>query len=370
MVEPRSEIQRIERLMPLADAVACVDRMVKPVAPRAVRLGAALGRMSAAPVAVAKAHPSMAVALRDGFAVVAETTLDASSYAPLMLDAVPVEVGDPMPDGTDAVAPLDAVEMRGSTVQVVAPVAPGDGVLPAGADGEPGDMWPPITRRLRATDLATFAIFGVKQIEVREPRIRVAAAKPEPDAFFQAIVSMIARRIEAAGGVIISAPSLVDALEASNEDAVILVGGSGSGQSDHSVRELALHGRLLFHGVALTPGETAAFGMIEQRPVLVVPGRLDAALAVWLTLGCRMLARLADDALDDGGTPAVLARKITSTLGLAELVPVMREADGVVPLASGYLPLQALARADGFVIVPADREGFPAGATVEMRPLP
>jgi molybdopterin biosynthesis enzyme len=101
-----------------------------------------------------------------------------------------------------------------------------------------------------------------------------------------------------------------------------------------------------------------------------VPGRLDAALAVWLTLGRRMLARLADAKVDDGAAPVVLARKITSTLGLAELVLVMREGDGVVPLASGYLPPSALARADGFVMVPADREGFPEGARVEMRPLP
>jgi molybdopterin biosynthesis enzyme len=83
-----------------------------------------------------------------------------------------------------------------------------------------------------------------------------------------------------------------------------------------------------------------------------------------------MLARLADCVLDDSGAPVVLARKITSTLGLVELVPVMREAGGVVPVASGYLPPEALARAHGFVIVPADSEGFAEGTTVEMRPLP
>jgi molybdopterin biosynthesis enzyme len=105
--------------------------------------------------------------------------------------------------------------------------------------------------------------------------------------------------------------------------------------------------------------------------VLIVPGRPDAALAVWLTLGRRMLARLAGRSDDEEAhTPVVLTRKIASTLGLTEIVPVRREADGVEPLASGYLTLQSLTRADGYVLVPADSEGFPAGARVDMRPLP
>jgi molybdopterin biosynthesis enzyme len=111
--------------------------------------------------------------------------------------------------------------------------------------------------------------------------------------------------------------------------------------------------------------------MFEQRPVLIVPGRLDAALAVWLTLGRRMLTRLAGRSDDEETyTPVTLTRKITSTLGLVELVPVMREANDVVPLASGYLGMQALARSDGYVLVPAGSEGFATGARVEMRPWP
>jgi len=152
--------------------------------------------------------------------------------------------------------------------------------------------------------------------------------------------------------------------------AVILVGGSGCGARDCSVRALAQRGRVAFHGVGLSPGETTAFGVIDERPVLIVPGRFDAALAVWLMLGRRMLARLRGCTRDDRGMDVVLARKITSTLGLVEVVPVKREADGAVPLASGYLPLQTLVRADGYIVVPAASEGFPAGATVEMRPLP
>src|SRR5262249_11475637 len=151
---------------------------------------------------------------------------------------------------------------------------------------------------------------------------------------------------------------------------VIVIGGSGTGQRDRSVSELARQGTLAFHGVGILPGETAAFGTIGQWPVLVVPGRLDAALAAWLLLGRPLLARLCGYEDQEQATPVTLTRKIASPLGLAEGVPVRREADGVVPLASGYLTLQSLARADGYVLIPADSEGFAAGSPVEMRPLP
>jgi molybdopterin molybdotransferase len=55
---------------------------------------------------------------------------------------------------------------------------------------------------------------------------------------------------------------------------------------------------------------------------------------------------------------------------MTEVVPVRRVADGVEPLASGYWPLTAITRADGWVLVPAQSEGFPAGAQLEMRAFP
>ena len=65
-----------------------------------------------------------------------------------------------------------------------------------------------------------------------------------------------------------------------------------------------------------------------------------------------------------------LARKVTSTVGLAEVVPVRRNGGQAEPLATKYLPLSSLARSDGWILVPADSEGYAAGAPVQMRPWP
>jgi molybdopterin molybdotransferase len=230
--------------------------------------------------------------------------------------------------------------------------------------------------RLRATDLAAMAALGVgRDVSVCEPRIFVVTASRERHSIIEAIAELLVRLVCDAGGSAAMAPpdraGLEGAIAASEQDAIILIGGSGSGRRDSSAIDLAKLGSVAFHGVALAPGETTAFGTIAQRPMLIVPGRLDAALAVWLTLGHRMLVRLAGRSDDEEAhTPVVLTRKIASTLGLVDIVPVRRAAEGVEPLASGYLTLHSLARADGYVIVPADSEGFPAGARVDMRPLP
>ena len=252
-------------------------------------------------------------------------------------------------------------------------------MLTQGADAAPGDVLGRPGARLRASDVASLLVLGVTEVEVRQPLVRINLAHGWSDPVFGMIAHLLTLAAEAAGVRAVMGPShivgLVDfdgtLVTRAPSSAVMLIGGSGSGRRDDSVRELARLGSVAFHGVALSPGETAAFGMVDQRPILIVPGRLDAALAVWLTLGRRMVARLAGRSDDEESlAPVVLTRKITSTLGLTEIVPVRREAQGVEPLASGYLTLQSLSRADGYVIVPADSEGFPAGARVDMRPLP
>ena len=67
---------------------------------------------------------------------------------------------------------------------------------------------------------------------------------------------------------------------------------------------------------------------------------------------------------------AELARKIASPLGLAEIVAVRRRLGRVEPVAQGYLSMQALAHAEGWILIPADSEGHPAGARVVVRPWP
>jgi molybdopterin biosynthesis enzyme len=222
---------------------------------------------------------------------------------------------------------------------------------------------------VRAADAAALAAAGIAEVAVRAPRICVAAARPGHDAVIAAAVELIASA--AAGGVVRHGTSdLATALADQDADAIIVIGGSGRGRNDASVRALAAAGHVDVHGVALTPGETAAFGITDQRPVLIAPGRLDAALAVWLTVGRPMLARLAGRTEEPVGSTVVLTRKHASPLGLTEVVPVCASGGKAEPIASGYWPLSAIVRVNGWILVPAESEGYPAGAEVVLRPWP
>lgn len=358
----------IARLTPLAEALAWVDRAVAPVAPRRMAIAQALGRTLADDTVAAEGRPAAALALRDGWALRAEDTLDAGAYAPAILPRRPIrlDAGDKLPDDADTVAPLDSVVGD----EALSPVAPGDGVLAAGADAASGAPLRRAGERLRAVDIAALQALGNAEVRVRAPRVRLAAAKDDP--VIAVIVAFLAGQVAAAGGTPERATAL-DTVFAGGADFIIVVGGTGCGRSDDSVTRLAKAGRIDIHGIALSPGETAALGAVGAVPALMVPGRLDAALAVWLTLGRPILARLCGGRADAHATPAMLTRKVASPLGLAELVLVRRDGGdekAVTPVAGAYLSLSALAAADGWFLIAADSEGCPAGAIIDVKALP
>jgi molybdopterin biosynthesis enzyme len=367
-----SSMQRIARLTPLGDVLAIVEARVGAVTPRSCPLVSARGRVLAADVVV-KQLPFAPIALRDGYAVEAAATVDAGPYSPLPLPAKPqrVNAGEPLPRGTDAVAPFDAVNERG---EAIAAVAPGEGTLAAGGDAVAGTPLRRAGERLRSLDVAAMAAAGIVDVTVREPRLHIACGSAPTTPLIDAALYMLAQAAATAGCTVLDshreANGLDRAIADESVDAVITVGGTGSGRRDAAVHALARLGRVAAHGFAMAPGETAAFGFAGSRPVLLVPGRIDAALAVWLLAGRHLVAKLAGGKVEDAPAMLPLKRKVTSTIGLTELIPVSCAGGMAEPLASGYLSFASLARSDGWIVVPPDSEGFNSGTPVAVRPWP
>ena len=372
--------QRISRLTPLEAILASIASRVEVATPRACSLASAHGRVLAADV-VASKLPREPIALRDGFAVAASAVADAGSYTPMPFASPPprVDAGEAMPAGTDAVLPLDAVTILGDRAGAIASVLPGEGVLAAGGDVSAPTILRHAGAYLRASDIAVMAAAGIADVMVREPRIRIACGSAAKTPLVQAAVDMLTRAIAAVGGTVFDTDSeperLYEALGEARAHAGFVVGGTGSGRGDSSVRTLARFGRVEAHGIAVSPGETAAVGYVGSRPVLLLPGRLDSALAIWLLIGRHLIAKLGGSRIEDTPKMLLLKRKVTSTIGLVELVPVRFDQDAVHgtvadPLASGYLSFESLTGSDGWISIPADSEGFAAGTQVAVRPWP
>jgi molybdopterin molybdotransferase len=364
--------QRIARLTPLGAILALIGARVGAVNPEKRAVEAAFGCALAEDV-VASDCPPRAVALRDGFAVDAAALADAGPYAPVALPLTMrrIEVGEPLPDDANAVLALDAVALRGNRAAAVAAVAAGEGVLPAGGDATPQAPLRRVGERMRAIDLAVVRAAGIKEVTIRAPRIAIVPGGAANSAVIDAAIALVCRAVADAGGVVTGSSILLEAaLNEQQTDAVIAVGGTGSGGRDAAVQTLARLGRVEAHGIAVSPGETAAFGFAGARPALLMPGRIDAALAIWLLIGRQLVAKLCGGSVEDAAAMLPLKRKVTSTIGLTELIPVACAGGMAEPLACGYLSFAVLARSDGWIVIAADSEGFAAGTPVAVRAWP
>jgi molybdopterin molybdotransferase len=132
---------------------------------------------------------------------------------------------------------------------------------------------------------------------------------------------------------------------------------------------VAQHGELAIHGIAMRPSSPAGMGRLGGQLVFLLPGNPVSCLCAYDFYAGRAIRRLAGRS-PDWPYPCrrlPLGRKLVSQVGRVDYARV-RVADGrVEPLAtSGASILSSTTAADGFVIVPGDSEGFPAGAMVDV----
>jgi molybdopterin biosynthesis enzyme len=363
-------------LTPLDLALEALVKLIKPVAPVEVPLAQALGCV-AAEMPPLKARPLHDTAVGDGWALHARDLVGASSYSPLPLSAPPVwvDAGDPMPEGCDCVIDADCVDQTGPLFQALAEARPGQGVRRIGGDIAEGSTFMDFAtgRWVRPLDLMIARAAGLDRLSVRRPRLRIVDI---PANSGEAVTAqLIAENARAAGAEVVcievtgrDTASVASALDSEACDLLVTIGGSGVGRNDATVAAIARRGEVMAHGIALEPGRTAAIGMIGSVPVIALPGAPDAALAAWWTLALPSLDRLSW-LRPRGRLTLPLARKIASSVGIAEIVLLEELEQSWIPLAVGDLSLDAIARADAFLVVPGGSEGFAAGALVEAYEL-
>lgn len=384
-----------------------IDAALPPPGSLAVEetpLLAAAGCVAARNVASAVSVPAFPRAMMDGIAVRAEETQGASTYNPRRLkvlgvclpgrgysgaigsgETVRIMTGAPLPAGADAVLPFEQVQLDGEYAAALAEVSPQKHVGQIGEDVTAGDVVLRAGRVLRPQDLGLLSSLGVAAVPViRRPSVRIVITGDEllpmgtpprgyqiPDANGPLLAALVARD----GGVAVMSPIVRDdraaLLAAMREpcDMLIVAGGSSVGQEDHVPTLLAEHGELAVHGVAMRPSSPTGMGRLDGRLVFLLPGNPVSCLCAYDFFAGRAIRALAGRSTDwpYRRVRAVLTRKINSVVGRLDYARVRLFGDEAEPLAiGGASVLSSLTRADGFIIVPADSEGHPAGAAVDV----
>jgi molybdopterin molybdotransferase len=385
-------------------------RPARRTPPQTVPLAGALGRVPAGPVAAPEALPGFARSTVDGYAVRAADTYGVSDGLPGYLEvtgavrmgaepdvavrpgtAVGMPTGGMLPPGADAVLMVEYTqEAMPGTIEVVRPVAPGEGVVRADEDAAPGADLVPAGRPLRAQDLGMLAAAGVTAVAVHaRPRVTILSTGDEvvppgtaalrPGQVRDATAVALAALVAEAGGDPVPAgiiPDDTDRLEAAlraavdGSDLVVVSAGSSVGARDETaaaVRRLGPPG-IWCHGLAIRPGKPTLLAECDGVPIIGLPGNPRSALVVFRLVGLP-LVRLIGGCTAPAAEPVVrarLARDLASAAGRLDVVQVRVRGGIASPVFGVSALLSVLTAADGYVIVPEDATGLDAGTDVDV----
>jgi len=376
----------------------------------AVALDEAHGRVPAAPIHALQALPGFERSTVDGYAVRAADTYGASEALPSYLDvvgevrmgrparaavspggAVAIPTGAVVPPGADAVVMIEHTQAATSgMIEVLRPVAPGDGVVGADDDAAAGAELVPAGRALRAQDLGMLAAAGVTSVRVHiRPRVAILSSGDEvvapettelaPGQVRDANAVALAALVRDAGGEpdrrgIVGDDR--DALRAALRDAVavgdvvLVSAGSSVGARDETAAAVAELGPpgIWAHGIALRPGKPTLLADSGGVPVIGLPGNPRSALVVFGLIAAPVV-RLVGGVTRPVPEPSVrarLARDVPSAGGRLDVVQVALDDGVATPLFGSSALLSVLTAADGYLVVPEEATGLDGGTEVDV----
>ncbi len=365
----------------------------------------ALGRVTMAPVFAHVSSPAYDAAAMDGIAVVAAQTVGASETTPLRLscgrDFIAIDTGDPLPLSYDAVIMAeDAVEIEeGCIVEILAAATPWQHVRPIGEDFAQGEMILPSSHIIRPVDIGLLLSGGIFELAVSSrPSVAIIPTGTElidpdtvsaeetsellshPGTIIDSNSRMLAALVSQEGGCPFREDIASDDYEslkatikraAAVHDLVLINAGSSAGREDYTAPILDELGEVVVHGVAVKPGKPVILAIVDNTPVIGLPGYPLATFFNFNTFAAPVVAL--STGVPRKSRPKVMARlskRVVSNLKYREYVQVnVGIVDGCViaaPLSRGAGIISSLARADGYFIIDQQLEGREAHEEVEV----
>lgn len=404
-MEQRGFVFHAENLLSPADALATFfarTTLTRPSTER-IALEEAHGRILAQDVIADDDYPNAPRSAMDGFAVASADACEryriageiamgsawASALGPGTVLRIPT--GGVVPDGADAVVPIEDAVVQGDVVTFSARPKAGDNVNPRAGDMRDRETVLRMGRHVSAPVAGVLATLGVTRVPVfRKPVVAVFSSGdelvaptsvPRPGQVRDSNRYAVAASLAVMGAQPRHYPTLPDrpgALEAALRealqacDAAVVTGGSSVGERDLTPGAIAALGEpgVIVHGLRVKPGKPTVLAAVGSKPVIGLPGNPTSALMILEAIAAPIVAALTGSMEAVPVTEAVLSEAVRSRRGWTWFVPVAlkHEAKGLtaqpLPLHSSAVSLTA--RADGYISMGEFDDEWQAGTRVTV----
>ncbi len=392
------------KLASLEDARNIIADLVGTTEDVEVTLDEVLDRVLASDIIAKINVPHFRKSAMDGYAVIASDTFGASNTKPKELEiiesvtagvipkkdlgegeCISITTGAPMPEKADGVLMVEYTEREGDKLTCYKSCAPGDNVISVGSDVKKDEIVLKSGTKVLPSHIGVLSAIGVSRITVkRKPRV----------AYFSTGNEILGIQEKLAPGKIhdINSYTIINALKKldceivklevvrddkkllkekmleglERADFLVISGGSSLGGEDflkESVEEL---GDVLVHGIAVKPGKPVLVGRINERLVLGLPGYPASALSNFYILVKPVIERMIGVKTQSVTLKAKLSRKIASTIGRFEFLPVLIRDGEAIPVLKGSSAITTMALADGYVEIEENNEVLEKGEEVEV----
>lgn len=361
-----------------------------------IKVDEALDRVTVKPVFAKKSSPNYNAAAMDGVAVVASSTYGASESNPLRLklgkDFMYINTGGFIQDPYDAVIMIeDVVEIDDEWVEIYQAAGVWQHIRPIGEDIIQGELILSAKHRIRPVDIGALLAGQIREIEVyKEPTVGIIPTGSEiinvnddlaPGKIIESNSSMFAAMIKEYKGNPRRYPVVPDEYQLLKEnilkaidenDIVVINAGSSAGSKDFTANVLREIGHVVIHGVATKPGKPVILAIVNNKPVIGIPGYpVSAYFTLEFFLKPLISQYLSINPSKPPTIKATLSRRVVSSIKYEEYIRVklgnVKDKLIATPLERGAGVTMSLVRADGVLIIPQRLEGYEAGTQVDIQ---
>ncbi len=361
-----------------------------------------------APVVCKYDIPGFDRSTKDGFAVCAADTQDASPHSPVRLTfsgsiqngfspshtlsrgtCMTIATGGALPNCSDAVVMHEHAHLNGSCVEISCPVSPGDNIIRRDEDAQAGKILFPEGRILRPQDIGVLAGFGICTVQVRAmpiigilstgPELVPADGRPSRGEVRETnsyLISALCRKLGAVpnryGIAWEGSTDLSNMLctAVSECDAIIISGGSAHDERDRTAEVISKHGAILLSGLSISPRKKMVIGEIQGKPIIGLPGH-PASVYLLLLLVVSNLIQVMKGSVTHG---------LLKEFGIAGIdikahpdreyhIPVRINENQIIPLSRKAGLISLLTHCDGIIHIPQGSKGVKKGEILEVMDL-